>query len=100
MTTFTFLAYLFSLLALLMAILLFLRFKAPFAFTILFLKLFARGLSPLWVLFGMLGALFGWQASAPLAISAGIVAAAIMAWYIWRVTRPSKGFAIAFGADW
>jgi acetyl esterase/lipase len=81
--------------------LLFLRFKPPYNFMILWLpQLVHHALSPFLIVIGGLGAVLGWVYDAPVAIAAGLLGAGISAFYIWQVTRPQPGFALAFGADW
>jgi len=63
-------AYLLAFLALLMSGLLILRIKAPLGFIILFPKLAAGALSPLWFLLGLGGAILGFPGGAPLAVTA------------------------------
>lgn len=93
-------AYLLAFFSLLMSCLLFLRIKAPLGFIVLFPKLAAGALSPLWVVIGLLGAVLGWLGGAPLAVVGGSIGALCMAWYVRRVTAPHRGFEPAFGADW
>jgi acetyl esterase/lipase len=93
------LAYCLAFLALLLGILLFIRVKAPLGFIVIFPKLAASALSPVWAALGMAGALIGGLYRAFLPMAAGVLGALIMIWYIWRVTRPHLGFRLAFGED-
>jgi hypothetical protein len=94
------LAYFLTFFCLLMGILLFIRIKAPLGFMIIFPKLAASSLSPVWLVLGVVGAILGGLYRAPLVIAAGTLGALIMVWFIWSVTRPHRGFSLAFGEDW
>jgi acetyl esterase/lipase len=85
-----------SFLALLMSLLLFIQLKAPWGFVVLFPKLAAAALSPLWCLCGIVGALLGWLSGAWPAVAAGGVAVLCMAWYMWTVTSGRGPYATAF----
>ena len=95
------LAYLFAFLPLLLNASLFLQFKPPYNFFLLWLpQLVAHALSPFLVVVGAVGAVLGWLYQAPIALVAGVLGAGISAFYIWRVTIPQPGFELAFGQDW
>ena len=86
-------------LSLLMSVLFLLRPKVQLLF-ILFLPMFAAALSPIWAIFGAVGAVLGLVYGAPWAVPMGLLGAGWMTWYIWRVTREHKGLEKAFGAGW
>jgi acetyl esterase/lipase len=67
---------------------------------VLFLSLLAAALSPLWVILGVTGAVFGWVSGAFWAIPMGIIGAGWMAWYIWGAAREHNKFDKAFGPGW
>jgi acetyl esterase/lipase len=78
-----------------------LRLKPPYNPAILwFALLLHHALSPFLVVMGGLGAALGWLYHAPIAVAAGLLGAVISAVYVWRVTVPQPGFALAFGEDW
>jgi len=92
------LAYTLSGLSLLMSIMMLIKLKV--LNPVLFIKLFAGALSPLWALMGVIGAVIGWIYQAPVAVLMGIVSAGMMIWYVWRCTRDHDGFEKAFGSGW
>ena len=92
------LATILSGLSLLMSILFLIRLKEPGL--IMFAKLYAGALSPIWAITGAVGALIGWGYGALWALPMGIVGAGMMTWYVWRCTRDHKGFEKAFGSSW
>ena len=94
----TILAYVLSVLSLLMSILFLIKLKV-LDFT-LFAKLAGSALSPVWVLMGVAGAVIGWIYQALWAVPIGTLGAGMMIWYIWRCTRDHKGFEKAFGVGW
>jgi acetyl esterase/lipase len=67
---------------------------------VLFLPLLAAALSPLWAIFGAIGAVLGWVSGAVWAIPMGILGAGWMTWYIWGATREHNGFDKAFRSAW
>ena len=67
---------------------------------VLFAKLAAGALSPIWAIMGAVGALIGWLYGAFWAIPLGILGAGMMLWYVWQCTRDHTGFEEAFGAGW
>jgi acetyl esterase/lipase len=83
-----------------MSVLFLVRVKIPLAFYLLFAKLFAGALSPLWAVMGLIGVAIGWAVQAYWAVALGIVGAGMMIWYIWRCTRDHQGFDQAFGGSW
>ncbi len=93
------LAYIFSIAALLMSLLLFIRVKVPGGFLLLFPKLVAGALSPLWCLLGIVGALLGWISGTLLAVLMGGAGALCMAWYLWTITSGKVTFETAFGEE-
>ncbi len=94
------LAYILSGFSLLMSVLLLLRLKMPQGFYVLPLKMMAVALSPLWAIFGLVGAVIGWFYQVYWVIPMGVVGAGVMIGYIWRVTRNHNGFEKAFGVGW
>ena len=92
------LAYILSGLSLLMSILFLVKLKEPGL--VMFAKLFAGALSPIWAILGAVGALIGWEYGALWAPPIGILGAGMMTWYIWQCTRDHKGFEEAFGTGW
>ena len=94
-------AYLFSFLCLILNGLLFIRLKPPYNFMLLWIpQLLHHALSPFLVIIGTLGAMLGWFYQAPIPMIAGILGASLSAIYIWLVTRPQPGFALAYGTNW
>ncbi len=94
-------AYLLAFFCLLLNGLLFVRLKPPYNFMILWIpQLLHHALSPCLIVIGASGAVLGWLYDAPLAVAAGILGAGLSAIYVWQVTRPQLGFALAFGVDW
>ena len=85
---------------LLMSALVFWRLRAPLGFIPWIPKLFAGALSPVWLIFGLLGMGLGVVAGAPLATAGSAIGAACMAWYLWKVTRANLDFEPGFGPDW
>ncbi len=95
------LAYLLSLLCLILNGSLYVRLKPPYNFMILWLpQLVHHATSPVLVILGGLGAALGWLYQAPIAVAVGVLGAGMSAAYIWRVLRSKADFAPAFGADW
>jgi acetyl esterase/lipase len=95
------LAYILSGLSLLFSILFFVKLPMPpLGFILLIPKLTAGALSPFWAIMGAVGATLGWVYQALWAVPMGMVAAGMMIWYIWRVTRDHKDFEKAFGPGW
>jgi len=94
------LAYILSILSLLMSILFLIKLKFPQGWIVWFPKLIAGALSPIWAIMGAVGAVIGWVYQALWAIPMGIVGAGMMIWYVWRCSRDHKGFEKAFGAGW
>ena len=80
---------------------LFVHLKPPYSFYLAFsLQLAAVALSPCWWSWPSWGRGLGGLYHAPIAVGAGLLAAAIAAIYIARVTAPQPGFELAFGKDW
>jgi acetyl esterase/lipase len=94
------LAYILSGISLLMSILLLIHLRAPLGWLLVFLKLPAGALSPVWVIMGLVGAVLGWAYQALWAIPMGVFGAGVMIWYVWRCTRDHQGFENAFGNHW
>jgi acetyl esterase/lipase len=92
--------YVIAVWTLLMSALIFWRLNAPLGFMPWFPKLIAGALSPLWLIFGLLGLVLGLLAGAPLAAAGGAIGAACMTWYLWKVTRAKLDFEAGFGSDW
>ena len=93
------LAYIFSGISLMMSGFFLLR-PSTKLLMVLFLPLIAAALSPLWAIFGVIGAVLGWVSGAIWAMPLGIIGAVWMTWYIWVATRDHNGFDNAFGPDW
>ncbi len=94
-------AYVLSLFSLLLNLLLFVRLKPPYNFMLLWLPhLLHHAISPLLVVFGVLGAWLGWLYNAPVAVILGGLGAGLSAIYIGRVLAVRPDFAQAFGVDW
>jgi len=93
-------AYLLSGLSFVMSFFLLFKLKFPRAVFILPFKLTASALSPLWAVFGAVGAAIGWATQAVWAVPTGIISAGMMTWYVWRCARRHDGFERAFGAGW
>ncbi len=74
--------------------------KFPQGFYLLFPKLPAGALSPVWAIMGIAGAVIGGICQAFWAIPMGIVGAGMMIWYIWQCAQDHDDFQEAFGADW
>lgn len=95
------LAYIFSVLSLLMGIILLIpQPKFPLNFWSLIPKLPAGALSPYWAVIGAVGAIIGGISGVYLAVLIGIIGAGIMIWYVWRCSREQKGVEDTFGPDW
>ena len=92
------LAAILSGLSLIMSVLLLVRLKEPSP--IMFGKLFAGALSPIWAVIGAAGAVIGWIYQAYWVVPLGIIGAGMMLWYFWQCTRKHEGFEKAFGAGW
>lgn len=94
------LAYLLVLVTLILNVTLFLNFKPPYNFMLLWIPQLAHhALSPFLVIIGLLGALLGLLAGAPLAVIGGLLGAGLAVIYIWRVLRARPEAAGAFRAD-
>lgn len=93
-------AYLLSILCLLLNGSLFIRLKPPYSFYFVMLQVLAVAVSPLLAIAGIAGAFLGWLSHAPLATAAGALGATISILYIGHVTAPQPGFTMAFGKDW
>ena len=78
----TVLAYLFSLLSLILNITLFINLKPPQNFYFIMFQLAAAALSPFLAVLGAIGLVLGWIFHAPVAFIAGILGAAISIVYI------------------
>ncbi len=92
--------YIFAVWSLLMSTLIFWRLRAPLGFIPWIPKLFAGALSPVWLVFGLLGLVLGLLAGAPLVAAGGAIGAACLMWYLWKVTRAKLAFEPGFGSDW
>lgn len=92
------LAYGLSGLSLLMSVLFLIKLKV--LNLVLFAKLTAGALSPVWAVMGAVGAVIGWVYQALWAVPMGIFGAGMMIWYIWRCARGHAGFENAFDAGW
>ena len=96
----TILSYVLSGFSLAMMVLFFIQQKVSIGFLVLFPKLFASALAAYWAIIGAAGAVLGLIYQALLAVVMGIVSAAWMTLYVWRIARVHNGFEEAFGADW
>jgi len=96
----TTLACILSGLSLLMSVLLLINLNHPLGWIVIWPKLAAGALSPLWAVIGIAGAIVGWIYQALWVIPMGIVGAGIMIWYVWQCARDHNGFIQAFGAGW
>ena len=96
----TVLAYLFSILCLILNVSLFIRLKPPYSFYFVPFQLMAAALAPFLVILGGMGAVLGGVFHAPLAMAAGLLGTAISIVYMILVTLPQRGFEKAFGKDW
>lgn len=94
------LAYTLSLVCLVLTAALFVRLKPPYSFMFVIFPLITGALSPFLVVLGALGAVLGWLYGAPVAVAAGLLAAAIALIDAVQVTRPQPGFESAFGKEW
>jgi len=92
------LATILSCISLLMSVLFLVRLKEPSP--VMFAKLFAGALSPIWAIFGAAGAAIGWIYQAIWVVPLGAVGTGMMLWYLWRCTKDHKGFEKAFGSGW
>jgi acetyl esterase/lipase len=92
------LATILSCISLLMSALFLIKLKEPSP--VMFAKLFAGALSPVWAIVGAAGAVIGWVYQAMWVVPLGVVGAGMMLWYLWRCTQEHKGFEKAFGAGW
>lgn len=93
-------AYLLSLLCLILNVSLFLNLRPPYSFYFVAFQLAAAALSPFLMVLGLLGASLGWLSRAPVAVGAGLLGVGISLIYILLVIRPQPGFDRAFGKDW
>ena len=94
-------AYFLTFACLILIAALFVHLRPPYSFYLAFsLQMAAVALAPLLVVVALVGAGLGWLYHAPIAVGAGLLAAAAAAIYIARVTAPQPGFARAFGEDW
>jgi acetyl esterase/lipase len=94
------LAYILSVLSLLMGVLLVLRTKNPVGWLSMAPKSAAGALSSYLAVIGLAGVILGWVYAAYWAIPVGIAGAGMTTWYYWRCTRDHSGFENAFGAGW
>jgi acetyl esterase/lipase len=85
---------------LLMSLLFLIHLRSPLGWIILFAKLPAGALSPIWAILGATGAVIGWAYQALWAVPMGILGAGMMVWYVWRCTEDHNGFEDVFGAGW
>jgi acetyl esterase/lipase len=67
---------------------------------LIFPKVLAGALAPVWALMGLAGALLALFARAPLALPAGLFGLAASARYVWAVAGSAGDFGRAFGPDW
>ncbi len=65
-----------------------------------FPKLIAGAISPFMAVLGLLGAVLGFFARAPLALAAGLFGLWSSARHVWKVVSAAADFAPAFGPDW
>jgi acetyl esterase/lipase len=94
------LAYFLAFVALLLNASLFLRLRPPWSFMVAAFQIVAVDFSPFLIILGLAGAALGWLEEAPVAVAAGLLAAAISATYIYLVVAPQPSFDLAFGDDW
>jgi len=95
-----FMAYAFAVWTLLMGALVFWRLQAPLGFLPWIPKLLAGALSPVWLIFGLLGLGLGWLVGAPLAVIGGAIGTTCMTVFLWKVAQAKLDFEPAFGSDW
>ncbi|MFN2119803.1 MAG: alpha/beta hydrolase fold domain-containing protein [Anaerolineales bacterium] len=93
-------AYFLAFVALLLNGSLFVRLRPPWNFMAAAFQIVAVDFSPFLIIMGLAGAALGWLAEAPVAVAAGLLAAAISAAYIYLVVAPQPSFELAFGEDW
>ena len=85
-----FAAYFLALLSLLLNASLFLRLRPPWNFMVAMFQIVAVDFSPFLIILGLGGAALGWLEEAPVAVAAGLLAAAISAAYIYLVHAAQK----------